>query len=86
MSNLKIKKSKGGEPDDFELTVAQEMFNLEVSTDLKSLLHGLYIVAAREIELAGGRKAIVVFVPFKQLKDYRKVQARLIRELEKKFR
>jgi hypothetical protein len=30
--------------------------------------------------------AIVVFVPFKLLKNYRRIQQRLIRELEKKFR
>jgi small subunit ribosomal protein S7e len=49
-------------------------------------LMDLYISAAKELELDGGRKAIIVFVPFKQLKDFHKIQSRLIRELEKKFR
>lgn len=84
---MKIKKAKGAAPDDFEAQVAQELMNLEVATvDMKADLHDLYIVAAKELELPGGRKAIVIFVPFKQLKDFHKIQGRLIRELEKKFR
>jgi hypothetical protein len=60
---------------------------LKVSAnELKADLHDLYISAAKEIELDGGRKAIVIFVPFRQLKDFHKIQARLVRELEKKFR
>ena len=31
------------------------------------------------------KKAIVIFVPVPQLKAYQKIQARLVRELEKKF-
>lgn len=34
----------------------------------------------------GKQQAIVVFVPFKLLKAYHKIQQRLVRELEKKFR
>ena len=84
---LKIKKAKGGVPDDFEATVAQALVDLESSSaDLKADFNSLHIVKAKEMELTGGRKAVVIFVPFKQLKDYHKVQARLIRELEKKFR
>ena len=40
------------------------------------------------ILLAGrlsGKKAIIIFVPFPQLKKYNKIQTRLVRELEKKF-
>jgi small subunit ribosomal protein S7e len=32
-----------------------------------------------------GKKAVVVFVPYKQHGKYKKIQARLIRELEKKL-
>ena len=86
-ATMKIKKAKGGNPDNFELTVAQELFNLQVSAqELKADLYGLWISAAKEVELAGGRKAIIIFVPFKQLKDWHKIQIRLINELEKKFR
>lgn len=37
--SLKIKKSGGAEPDEFELTVAQELSNLEVMTVLKLSLN-----------------------------------------------
>lgn len=33
----KIVKANGAEPDEFEASVAQELFNLEVSTSLHSL-------------------------------------------------
>ena len=82
--STKIKKVN---PDDFELSVAQEILNLENSAaDLKADLHDLHIVAAKEIELDGGRRAIIITVPFKQLRDFHKIQPRLVRELEKKFR
>ena len=83
---MKIRKAKGGEADAFEMSIAQELYNLQVTSDMKADLHGLWISAAKEVELAGGRKAIIIFVPYKQLKDYHKLQSRLIRELEKKFR
>ncbi|CAO2604870.1 40S ribosomal protein S7, partial [Lemmus lemmus] len=38
-----------------------------------------------EIEVGGGRKAIIIFVPVPQLKSFQKIQVRLVRELEKKF-
>ncbi len=54
--------------------------------ELKADLHSSYISAAKELDLDGGRKAIIIFVPFRQLKDFHKVQNRIVRELEKKFR
>lgn len=48
-------------------------------------LRELYIVAAREVDLPNGKKALVVFVPFRLHKRFQKIQARLMRELEKKF-
>ncbi|KAJ1434310.1 40S ribosomal protein S7 [Ochromonadaceae sp. CCMP2298] len=84
--STKIVKSGGAEPDEFELAVAQELSNLEASAaDLKPDLHALYISAAKELDLDGTRKAIIIFVPFRQLKDFHKIQARIVRELEKKF-
>eukprot|EP01039_Chlorochromonas_danica_P007537 gene7536-8335_t len=82
----KIVKSNGAQPDEFELTVAQEIANLEANAnELKADLNGLTISAAKELDIDGGRKAIIIFVPYRQLKDYHKVQPRLVRELEKKF-
>ena len=44
-----------------------------------------YITAAKEVPTAGGKQAIIIYVPFRLLKQYRKIQSRLVRELEKKF-
>lgn len=55
------------------------------ASEIKAELHDLYIVSAKELEVDGGRKAIVIFIPFRQLKEYHKIQTRLVRELEKKF-
>ena len=38
-----------------------------------------------QVDCAGGKKAIVIFVPVPQLKSFQKIQTRLVRELEKKF-
>lgn len=85
MSLQKIRKS-AGEPDEFEASVAQELLNLEMnSTELKGSLRDLYITAAKEVDCGGGRKAIILYVPFKLLKAFHKIQQRLVRELEKKF-
>lgn len=88
MAEKKIVKAGGAEPDKFELSVATEIFNLESSAaDLKAELQPLYISAAKEVELdASGRKAVIIFVPFRQLSQFHKIQIRLVRELEKKFK
>ena len=82
----KIRKARGEQPDKFEEEVAQELFNLGLSNnDLKSDLRDLYILSAKQVNVAGGKKAIVLVVPFKLLRAYHKIQQRLVRELEKKF-
>merc|ERR1712146_9455 len=81
----KIIKEKGVEPDSFELEVAQALVDLENnSSDLKSELRELFIVAAKQVDVAG-RTAVVIFVPYRLLKGVHKIQSRLVRELEKKF-
>jgi len=73
-------------PDETETKVAQALLDLEANVpDLKAELRPLQISAAREVDVRGGKKAIVIFVPVPQLKAFHKVQARLTRELEKKF-
>lgn len=74
------------EPDEFEASVAQELLNLEMtSTELKASLRDLYITAAKEVDCGSGKKAIILYVPYKLLKSFNKIHQRLVRELEKKF-
>ena len=81
----KIVKEKGAPLDAFEEEVSQALSELEAnSTDLKAELRELYLVSAKEVDVAG-RKAVVLFVPYRLLKLTHKIQSRLVRELEKKF-
>ncbi|KAI5450664.1 ribosomal protein S7A [Naganishia albida] len=73
-------------PDEIEQTVAQALLDLENNVpELKAELQLLQISAAKEVDVKGGKKAIVVFVPVPMLKAFHKVQQRLTRELEKKL-
>jgi small subunit ribosomal protein S7e len=57
------------------------------STDLKTSLRDFVITAAKEVDIGSGRKAIIIYVPFKIIKSMHKgtIQPKLVRELEKKF-
>ncbi|KAF6165702.1 hypothetical protein GIB67_012599 [Kingdonia uniflora] len=82
----KIQKDKGAEPTEFEETVAQSFFDLEnTNTELKSDLKDLCINTAVQVDVSGNRKAVVIHVPFRLKKAFRKIHVRLVRELEKKF-
>ncbi|KAI9030661.1 40S ribosomal protein S7 [Phycomyces nitens] len=87
MASNKIAKPAGAAPsDEFELSVAQALVDLQNNVpELKKDLKALQITGAKEIEIGGGKKAIVVFVPVPAQKAFHKIQARLTRELEKKF-
>jgi len=86
LGSKKIVKPPGQEPDEFESSVAQELFNLEMSAvEIKADLRDLYITAAKEVDVGAGKKAIIIVVPYKLLRAYHKIQQRLVRELEKKF-
>jgi small subunit ribosomal protein S7e len=75
-----------GPPSEIETVVAQALLDLEANVgDLKAELRPLQISAAKEVDVKGGKKAIVIFVPMPQLKAFHKIQQRLVRELEKKF-
>jgi len=82
----KIQKDKGVEPSEFEDTVAQAFFDLEnANAELKSDLKDLYINTAFQLDIVGNRKAVVIHVPYRLRKAFRKIHVRLVRELEKKF-
>ncbi|CAG8757897.1 14047_t:CDS:2, partial [Acaulospora colombiana] len=75
-----------GPPSELETKIAQALIELESNVpELKAELRPLQISTAKEVDVKGGKKAIVIFVPVPQLKAFRKVHARLTRELEKKF-
>ncbi|KAG6403308.1 hypothetical protein SASPL_135525 [Salvia splendens] len=82
----KIHKEKDAEPTEFEENVAQALFDLEnTNGDIKSELKDLYINSALQIDVSGGKKAVVIHVPYRLRKAFRKIHSRLVRELEKKF-
>ena len=74
---LRTANAPTGKPDETETSVAQALLDLENNVpELKAELRSLQISAAREVDVKGGKKAIVVFVPVPQQKAFRKVQAR----------
>eukprot|EP00927_Polykrikos_kofoidii_P067838 TRINITY_DN63272_c0_g1_i1.p1 TRINITY_DN63272_c0_g1~~TRINITY_DN63272_c0_g1_i1.p1 ORF type:complete len:194 (-),score=47.86 TRINITY_DN63272_c0_g1_i1:97-678(-) len=82
----KIVKEKGAAPTDLEEEVAKALFDIEVSpsSDIKAELRDVYFSAAKELETKT-RKVVIVYFPFRVWKAVKKIQGRLIRELEKKF-
>lgn len=73
-------------PSELDMQVAKALFDIQSSNaELAVDLRLLQIYGAKEVELAGGRKAVVVSVPVPQLKQWRRIQLRVVRELEKKF-
>merc|ERR1719408_397764 len=83
----KIVKEKNTPITDLEEEVAKALFDIEVSpsSEIKADLRDIYICGAKEIEVKQGRKAVVVYFPFRVWKNVKKIQGRLIRELEKKL-
>ena len=85
MSGRKVIKPSGKPLTELEQHVSDALVELENTQDLKAELRSLYINAAKEVEVAGGKKAIILFVPVPLLKAFHKLQTRITRELEKKF-
>jgi small subunit ribosomal protein S7e len=82
----KIKKQADEKPTELEQQVAQAVFDLEVNDKtVKSDLQLLQFTSAQEVVVGKDKTAVIVFVPVRQLKSWRKVQVRVVRELEKKF-
>jgi small subunit ribosomal protein S7e len=82
----KIYKANNAAITELEESVARAFVELEVtSKDLSGDLRDLFITSAKEIESSNGKKAVIIFVPYRLHKRFQKIQSRLIRELEKKF-
>merc|ERR1711964_660363 len=54
-------------------------------SEIKADLRDIVFSAAKEVEVKSGRICAVIFVPYRVWKTVKKIQGRLIRELEKKF-
>ena len=64
-------------PNEIEQQIAQALVDLEQNVpELKAELRQLQISAAKEVDVKGGKKAVVVFVPVPQVKAFHKVQQR----------
>jgi len=85
-AHKKIVKPVGESASELEELVAKALVELEItSKDMSADLRDLFFLSAKEVDTSAGKKAIVIFVPYRLHKRYQKLQSRLIRELEKKF-
>ncbi|CAB4302266.1 unnamed protein product [Prunus armeniaca] len=86
MLNLKSQLDRQDLPLFIALSIDEiAIFDLETSSDLKSELKDLYTNSAVQVDVAGNRKAVVIHIPYRLRKAYRKIHVRIVRELEKKF-
>lgn len=85
LATTKLVKPGDQKPSELETQIAQSLLDLEATSDLKMQLRELHITGAREVDIAGGKKSVILFVPVPQLRSFQKIQNRLVRELEKKF-
>lgn len=66
-------------PSEIEQQIAQALLDLETNVpELKAELRQLQISAAKEVDVKGGKKAVVVFVPVPMAKAFHKVQQRCV--------
>ena len=85
-ASKKIFKPKDETPTELEEQVAKALSELETSSkEMSADLRDLFILSAKQLELPGGKQALIIFVPYRFHKKFQKLQSRLIRELEKKF-
>ncbi|KAM9987993.1 hypothetical protein ACTFIZ_003365 [Dictyostelium cf. discoideum] len=85
MLNKKIIKPAGKVATEFENTVAQALVDLENNNAELKDLKDLSVCSVKEVDVAESKKAVVIFVPFRQLKNYNKIQQKLTYEVEKKL-
>lgn len=86
-AKTKIRKFDKGEPTEFELQIAQLLFDIQSNqhSEIAANLKELHITSAKEVDLGQDRKAVIIFVPVPQLKEYQKIHSTLVSELEKKL-
>jgi len=85
-ASKKIFKPKDETPSELEEQVAKALSELESSSkEMSAELRDLFFLSAKQLDLPGGKQALIIFVPYRFHKRFQKLQSRLIRELEKKF-
>mmetsp|Transcript_20194 Transcript_20194/g.20216 ORF Transcript_20194/g.20216 Transcript_20194/m.20216 type:complete len:197 (+) Transcript_20194:46-636(+) len=81
---------KGSEPTEFEYHVAQALGEIEASSaDLKGELRDVMITGATEFEgkfRGAVRQAVIIMFHYRSLQAVKSIHARLLGELEKRFR
>lgn len=64
-------------PSEIEQQIAQALIDLEANVpELKAELRQLAFSSAKEVDVKGGKKAVVIFVPVPMVKAFHKVQQR----------
>jgi len=82
-----IRDKEDGVINELELEVACALVEMEASSssDLKSELREVKISGAKEVDCDRSKATVVVIVPYRSWRVIKKVQAKMIRELEKKL-
>ena len=80
----KVFFAKNGELTPLEQQVSSFLTEFSTKRDY-ALLSTLNLCSFKAVEVAGGKKAYVAFVPFRQHKKFRAIQERLRDDLEKKL-
>jgi len=81
----KIHREEGKHPDQLENTIAQALVDLSSASSSEPEYKDLVFVDAKEFQATGENKVVVVHIPLRWNHQYRKVQGKLVRELEKKL-
>jgi len=82
----KIKKENGQEPTEIELDIGNALAELENSlSDIRYEVAEMCIAGAKEVNTGGLKNAVIVFLPYRVWRVVRKIQTKLIREVEKKL-
>lgn len=84
----KFQAGPGRKPTDLEKEICQYLVEMESSDQASKTfksLRALGIVSAYPYAITESKKAILIFVPFRQHKEWKKIQERVQGELQKKF-
>merc|ERR1711976_608357 len=82
----KINLKENPNPSQLDKELARILTDLEASNiDIRSELSTLMFNRVKEIIVELNKKAVIIFIPFRLRKQFKKIQVRLIRELSKKF-